>query len=141
MSVSFIMILAMASSFASPPFPADAALQLVTHEVGNSGGEIVRIAIDGVDPPADLMTQIQVSLIYAVPQSECTKPDQYVLHKPSGKHATIVSVSDFKRTSATTAMAEYSVNAGPLAGSWATAKFVLLNGKWKLISVQGYMSS
>lgn len=132
----------LASALASiHPFPQDAALQLIAHDAKDLKGTIECIAIDGADPSPSLLAKIKKLLPQAAPASECTKPDQYVVHMPSGKHATVISISGFAQTSATTAAARYSVNSGPLAGNWFTATFRLTNGTWVLVALEGYMAS
>jgi len=135
------LLLLIASALASiHPFPQEAALQLIT-KAKTFKSDIVCISIDGSDPSTSLLATIRKSLPQAVPASECSKPDRYVVHKSSGRHATIVSVSDFTLTSSTTATADYSVNSGPLAGNWYIAKFRLTRGTWELMAVESYMAS
>lgn len=141
MNIAFLMIIAMTSGQAPQPFPSNAALQLITHDAKDWKGDVACISVDDRDPSPDLMARIKEVMPLAAPQSECTSPDQYVVHRPSGKHAAIISISNFKRTSSTTATATYSVDSGPLAGNWYVAKFIFSKGVWRYVSVEIYMSS
>jgi hypothetical protein len=138
MTFLFLLTSALASIH---PFPSDALLQLITRNAKNFKSEVVCISVDGTDPSPRILATIKKSLPQAAPASECSKPDRYVVHKPSGRHATIVSASNFEQISPVTATADYSVNSGPLAGNWFIARFRLTNGTWKLVALERNMES
>jgi len=141
MNPSFLMTAALAAGNPFLPFPPEEALQLATFDANAFRNEVTCISVDGADPSAHLMAKIREAMPLAGPQSECTTPDRSVVHKPTGKHAAIISVSGYKWTSATAAVASYSINSGPQAGNWYTAKFLLSHGRWKLVAVEQYLAS
>jgi hypothetical protein len=141
MNIAALMIIAFASGQAPQPFPPNAALQLITHDAKDWQGDVACISVDDRDPSPDLMAEIKEVMPLAAPQSECTPPDRYVVHRPSGKHAAIISISNFRKISSTTATAAYAVDSGPLAGNWYVAKFIFSKRIWKYVSIEMYMSS
>ena len=142
LATAFVLIAASKIAPALPkrvPFPADAAIALVAHELRDSASHVSCLSVDGKDPSGELMAAVKSTLATVEPRSACSaKPNHRLVHTLSGKSASHVQLANFTNLSATTASATYSVYFGPLMGHQSTARFRLESGRWIVVAVKSY---
>jgi len=121
-----------ASFDASAYFPSDAALSYLVQSLHGRKEATFCISIDRKAASDAFVTLARSKNIILSPTSQChyNKDNHSITHQPSGESACFMSISDFKKTSPTTAIASTSGYCGPLASGSGKAVFVLRNKRW-----------